>query len=236
MRDGDGSVALIQRRRAFQVMLMIDGMFIAMHVVMHWFDSYGDGTLRSHTLLNLDREISIPTWWQQSQLVLAATLCLLLSTIFTRDHGRKDPYWFTLACIFLFISIDEGSEIHEYMTEPMRSAFDISGGLLWFAWLIPGALALAIFGLVFFRWWHRLPAWPRALMAIGGITFVMGAVGFEMVGGAHKADHGEDFGYFLIAAFEEGLEMIGATTFVLSLFTLVKQSQSAGGVKISIDE
>lgn len=237
MPGGDPTgAAAIQRRTIFVLLLVLDGMFVVLHLVSQVITLDGETLVRRHEFIDLDAEISFPTWWQQSQLVVAAALCLLLAAMRRDAPHRESRYWGVLGGIFVFISMDEGAQLHEGLIHTMQSALDITGGVFLFAWVIPGAIAVAVFAAVFLRFWVRLPPWPRMLMALGGILFVVGALGLEMAAGQYKTWYGIDRGYYALIAVEEGLELVGASVFIFSLLTVMKLRQPAEGVLLRVDD
>lgn len=233
MPGGQVMQVSVPRTRTFAVLLMVDFMFVVLHLLTRVVTWRGDPLVKRHEFLDLDAEVSFPTWWQQSQLLVAAALCFLVAAAPTDPAGRR-RHWMGLAAIFVYLSADEGTQFHEGLIEPMRRAFDITDGPLTFAWVIPGAMALLVFVLVYLRFWWRLPARPRRLVAVAGAFFVTGALGFEMASGAYKTATGIDRGYQIVIAVEEGLEMLGASVFLLALLTVLALRQGPEGVSLHV--
>lgn len=216
----------IHRARALTVLLMIDAMFLVLHLLTRVFTWDGEPIVKRHEFLDMDAEISFPTWWQQSQLLVAAALCFALGSGAT----PRRRYWLGLAAVFLYLSADEGTQFHEGLIDPMRRLFDISGGILSFAWVIPGAVAVLVFVAVYARFWARLPAGPRTWMGIAGLCYVAGAIGGELLSGTYKTERGLDRGYDAVIASEEGLESLGQSLFIFSLLCLIHLWQGDGAV------
>jgi len=210
----------INRTRATIVLLMVDTMFVALHLLSRVATWRGDPIVKRHEFIDLDAEVSLPPWWQQSQLLAAAALCALLVS------GTRRRHWVGLATIFVYLSADEGSQFHESLIHPMQQAFVIDGGVLTFAWVIPGAVAVVAFAVAYARFW---PARPRLLMGVAGACFVAGAVGGEMLSGQYETTRGLDRGYDAVIAIEEGLEMLGASLFIASLLFLLHLRQERTG-------
>ncbi len=224
----------IQRERAFAVLMMINAMLLVLHLLTRVMTWRGEQIVKRHEFLDLGAEISLPTWWQQSQLLAAAALCCLIGV--TVDEGsRVRRRWMVLAGIFLYISLDEGTQLHEGLIGPMQRLFDIDGGVLTFAWVIPGAAAIAVFVAVYLRFWWSLPRHPRVLMGVAGVLTVVGALGVEMAGGWYRSERGADRGYEALVALEEGLEMVGISVFVLSLLTVLQLRQTPAGVPVRVE-
>lgn len=231
-----GEPARIRRRTLFGVLLLIDGMFVVLHLLTRVISIDGEPVVRRHEFLNLDAEISFSTWWACTQLVGAAALCLLLAHLAPDRESNDGRYWRALGFTFLLLSIDEGVQFHEGLTGPTRRALDIGDGVLGFAWVIPVSAALLVFGLAFIRFWARLQRWPRLLMALSGVLFVGGALGFELISGAYTSENDHDTGYALLVVGEEGLELVGVSVFVLSLLTVLRASQPRDGVTLRVED
>jgi hypothetical protein len=65
-------------------------------------------------------------------------------------------------------------------------------------------------------------------MDISGFVYVLGAIGFEMVGGWYFEAHNDkpDLVYELITMVEESLEMIGLVTFIYALMVYITEIQN----------
>lgn len=168
-------------------------------------------------LFSVNLEESIPTWYSSILLLLAAAL-LLWVALSKRQH--QEPYrahWFGLALIFLYLSMDEGSAIHESFSGPLQSAFGTSG-FLEFGWLILGVPLVLFFGIAYLRFWLKLPMPTRLLFAIAGAVYVGGAVVIESLSAnQYSADGGSSFLYLAIATVEELCEMLGVVILIYAL-------------------
>lgn len=168
-------------------------------------------------IFSVNLEESIPTWYSSLNLFLAACLLGWIAMI-KRTH--KEPFathWAGLALIFLYLSIDEGAEIHETASGPLQDAFNTTG-FLEFGWLILGIPLVILFGLVYVRFWWKLPQPTRTLFAIAGILYVGGAVVIEAISANQYAlDNGSSFIYLVIATIEETCEMLGVVTLIYAL-------------------
>jgi hypothetical protein len=131
-------------------------------------------------------------------------------------------HWRVLGFIFIYISIDEFSSIHEIFIEPIREALN-TGGIFYFAWTIPVTILLVIFLLAYLRFVINLPGQTRWLLVTSGVVYVTGALGMEFVDGYLVDYHSEKT--LLrggVATLEEILEMTG---FTLLTFTLLNHIQ-----------
>lgn len=165
------------------------------------------------------REANIPTWYQSSTLLLCS---LLLATIASGSRRLGQPYaghWRFLGAVFLLLSVDEATEIHEGVGNLVRRAVDTSGPLA-YAWVIPYGVFTAVLAVACLGFLMYLPRRTRRLFLLAGGGCIGAAVGLEMVQAV--LDRGP---YLLarvispvVANLEETLEM---ATIVLFLYALL---------------
>lgn len=178
----------------------------------------GTGTLlQDLRQFDLDAENSVPAWWASS-LMLAASVMLYVLGAQARAAGAAIwKFWALLALAFLALSIDEAASFHEGLIAPLRAAFGFDG-VLFYAWVVPAAIALAIFGSVLLPLMRLVPRPLRRRFLFAGAIFVSGAMGMEMAGA--WLDHAGLRGtpaYALAILAEEGGEILGLTLFTSAL-------------------
>lgn len=183
-------------------------------------------------LFYVDDEANVPVWYSSFALLLASVLAGLIAAY----HGEgRDPYrlhWAGLCVLFLLLSVDEVSMVHEYPDEPLRRILD-TGGLLYYAWVLPGSVAVGALTLIYWRFVFNLPARTRKLMILSAVTFVGGAIGVEMLSGlATDRYGGYSARYDLVITVEESLEMIGVVVFIHALMEYLQQRVGAIHVRI----
>ena len=94
-----------------------------------------------------------------------------------------------MAGVFLFLGIDEGSQIHEkfmlFTLRLMHHGNDTGSDFGWFyyAWVVPYGLFMVGLGFLILKWFLRLPTWLRKGFVLSGCVYVFGAVFLEMAGG-----------------------------------------------------
>lgn len=182
---------------------------------------------------DLDRELSVPTWYSMALLLVAA---LLLGAVAVGRRAARDPFarhWAGLVIIFLLLSLDEGASLHGLPSQPLRAALDLPG-FLYYAWVIPMSLAVVVFGLFYARFTGQLPARTRALFVTAGAVFVGGALGGEVVAGAYRSAFGIDGGYATLALVEESLEMGGCILFIFAVADYLARHH--GTVRVAIGD
>jgi membrane-associated phospholipid phosphatase len=174
-------------------------------------------------LFDLGSEASLPTWFT----ILALSACsLLLGAIGygkRRAGDRFALHWLGLALLVLGLSADEQAMFHDAPSSvPLREVLG-TGGLLYFAWIIPALLTVLVVGAIYLRFVRALPAQARNLMLLAVALYITGAVGLEMAAGWYTQGHGKDnLTYHALSSVEETLEMLGIITLLYALLTYVQ--------------
>lgn len=176
-------------------------------------------------LFDLKKEGSIGTWYSSSLLLLCSALLAAISIVRKQEGGRYVNHWRALSIIFLYLSVDEGTTIHEKMgpiLRPTLRSFDLElGGFLSRAWVVPAAALLFVFVLAYLGFFFALPARQRLFFLVSGILYVGGAMGLEMLDGflSTSFDGRKGVASTMVPVGEESLEMIGITVFAYALLT-----------------
>jgi hypothetical protein len=172
--------------------------------------------------LNMDYEISIPTWYSQMTLFAAAVLLFVIA--YAKKQKKGHVLWLTLGGVFAYLSIDEGASLHELLVAPTRYYLDINGGYLYSAWVIPIAVLIVLFIGAYLRLWRTLPRRTKVLTALSASLFVGGAVVMEMVGAQMYTQSGGIMSYTAVlqSTMEESLEMLGVALFIYALLDYMR--------------
>lgn len=195
----------------------------------------GHGRLLGFTYqFNLNAEPNIATAFSSLLLFSSALLLGVIATYAWQNDAPFRRHWAGLALIFAYLGIDEYAMLHESLTVPMRDYLNPEG-LLYYAWVVPAMGLLALFAVVYARFfWHLSPRW-KGLFAASGLLYVSGALGVEMLGGWFAAQVGDEiFAYDLFVAAEEGLEMTGASVFLYTLLEYLRVHDMK--VQISVEK
>lgn len=172
--------------------------------------------------LNLDNEGSFPAYFSSMLLLLSSALLVTIALEAQRTARPFKLRWWILAAVFTLMSIDEIVSIHELTIGPLRKSFNLSG-VLYFAWVIPGAVFVLLITAIYIPFLLHLPMHTRLRIGIAGSVYVGGALGMELVGGYHAYHYGEhNFAYSMISAVEETMEMAGVVLFIGALFSIMK--------------
>lgn len=168
--------------------------------------------------LSLSYEGNLPTWYSSGLLWTAA---LGLAGCGWRALGRDRAWWWGLAAIFMLMSLDESVELHEELGGAEL------GGVLYFSWVVPGALLTAAFCGAYLRFWWRLPPTTRRGFGWAFAIYVGGALGMELPLGAWYELHGaESLGYAMLDFVEESLEIAGLSVFLVAISEQLRRASA----------
>ncbi len=173
-----------------------------------------------------DNEANVPTYFNTIILFIPS---LLLAAIAAWKYAVKDKFkfqWFGLSLVFLYLSLDEASVLHEKLIPPMRELFNYEryGGIFYFAWVIPGMIAIFLFMLAYLRFFLHLENKYKFLFFISLAIYVMGIIGGEMLSGHFAGTIGlKNFTYATYTSLEESLEWTGCSLTIFSLLSYLKQ-------------
>lgn len=182
-------------------------------------------TLEIARRFDLDLENNVPAWFSSMGLLVASGLLGLIAIGKRRAGCRFRWHWGWLAVIFLVLSIDEAVYMHEILRGPLHKRWQLDG-LLFFAWVIPGTIAVLLFGAAYWRFLLHLEGRTRALFVAAFTCYVGGALGLEAVGGALVQVHGyESLRYSAVMFCEEILEMTGVAIFIYALVDSLRSAQ-----------
>lgn len=171
---------------------------------------------------DVNREDSIPTFVSSMGLGVCSFLLFVIAYLVRRNKLSDYAYWMGLAAFFLYMAIDETVRIHEKLGGPLREVFNPEA-LYDMVWLIPYGAVTILIGVIYLRFILRLPRESRRLFVVSGLIYLLGAVGFEYLGGRQDALYGiANFGYQLFVILEEGLEMLGMAFFMYSLLNHIR--------------
>ncbi len=183
---------------------------------------------------NFDTEKNIPSIYSAMSLFITSALLYWIA------YARRKmlfPFlqWSLLSFIFLVLSMDELLSLHEELISPVRNTLNTTG-FLHYAWVIPYGIALVIFIAAYTSFLFKLPKNIMRLFIISGILFVVGAIGFEMLGGQYDYLHKtrDSAFYWIISTSEELLEMLGIATFIYALLSYA--TQEFGPIEITISD
>ena len=220
---------------------MVTGLVLAMSLVVltlggfrDWYVfSFGTETaLEDLRQIALDSEHCLGSYYS-ALLMVGAAIMMGINGQAVGPSARWRTHWRLLALVFLLMSIDESVSFHEVLIDPLRQMFGFSG-FLTFAWIVPGAIFVLLFGASYARFMLALEDPLRLYIVLAGAIYVGGALGFEAVSGHFYAVGGSESLPYILAAFvEESLEIAGLTVLVLGLLSEFRRRRTC--LLVSID-
>ncbi len=172
-------------------------------------------------ILSVNSETSIPTFYSAYGLLTCSFLLGFVAYLTKLRQEKFLRHWQLLSLVFLYLSLDEALSFHEKAVEPLREFFGTEG-FLYFAWVIPAAILVAVFLVGYLSFLMALPKRIRQLFLIAGGVFVAGAIGMEMVGGKVLSLQLSEAAYILTSTCEEFLEMLGVIIFLYALLAYLR--------------
>ena len=167
---------------------------------------------------DLDEEANLPTWFSSSTLLLCA---LVLAGIAMAKSAEGDPFrvqWWILSLASVYLSIDETARIHDDLFPNVIRWLGKMNGAIPFLWTPVGIIAVSFFGVSYLKFARALPRATRNEFCVAAVCYVVGIVGFELIGGLYVSLYGmKDFIYVMIVVCEEGLEMLGVALYLRAL-------------------
>jgi len=174
-------------------------------------------------LFHFDKEANVPTLFTACLLLINAALVMAVGHS-RKIAGERHRAWSILAAIMCFLAVDEIASLHETLINPLREALD-TGGIFYFAWVIPYGLLVMALAVVYVPMFWRLAHDLRKLFILSGIVYVGGAIGCEMLGGivADGIRPDQTLWYELIVTLEESLEISGLIIFMYATLLLIQR-------------
>jgi hypothetical protein len=189
-------------------------------------------------LFDVNTEQNVPTWFSSSLLLGCALLVATIAAVARRAGRRDGGHWTGLAVVVALMSLDEAAGLHERLEAPTRAL--LGGGVtgvVHFTWVLPAALLAVVVASAFVGFLARLPARIRRLVVAAGVTYVVGAIGLETVGGVLLDAQAHRALYLLVAATEEGLEMTAGVLLLYAGMCCLRLSpEPDGGYRLALHE
>lgn len=234
--SNDAATINISPKRTLIVLLVISAVLVCFSIWGEYIKYFGVGDIRGpihefllDVLMNsfyTDKEANIPTYFNTIILFIPS---LLFAAAAAWKFSIKDKFkfqWLGLSLVFLYLSLDEASVLHEKLISPMRALFNYEqfGGILYFAWVIPGMTAVLLFMLAYLRFFLNLENKYKILFFISLVIYVSGIIGGEMLSGHFAGTIGlKNFTYSTYTSIEESLEWIGCSLLIYSMLEYFHQ-------------
>lgn len=181
-------------------------------------------------IFNFGVEHSVPTLFATLSLLICA-LCFLLLYKAGEPGSHLRRVWMVLTLSFAFVTVDEYAVLHERLIRPVRDLFGFEG-FLYFAWVLPYAIAAALLGAYVLPALWKLGRKYRLLFGSAAAFYLFGAIGVEMLGARYYESVNEqvDLTYRLYQTLEEVMEHTGVLILIYTLLDLLRYR--VGGVRL----
>ncbi len=184
-------------------------------------------------LFNIDSEANLPTWFQSTLLIITAILLYMVGRIKKRRGNAIGGKWVAFSVVFWLLAMDEGSMIHELLNEPVRKMLGIESGFLYYAWVIPGVLGLAILAVYFWKFISTMPIKIRSRVYLAGFIYIAGSLVGEVVSANLVSSFGrQSLEYICVSWAEESCEMAGLIFFISTLLVWFETDIGAFAIDI----
>lgn len=178
-------------------------------------------------LIQLNHEGNIPTWYSVIALMLAACFFGLIWAHKKQVSGRFTRHWGLMSLLFIYISMDEAASIHEKISVMLRDGLGATG-FLYYTWVVPALIIVALLGLYYIRFLLALPRRTSLLLILSAVMYVTGAAGLEVLEAGLAFEEGRfTLGYASLAATEEALEMLGIVLLNFSLADYIQREMGS---------
>ncbi|MGI9553298.1 MAG: hypothetical protein ACR2NC_00110 [Thermodesulfobacteriota bacterium] len=185
-------------------------------------------------LFSLLFETSIPTFFSTLNLLLSSVLLWVIAKNTELTEGKNRKLWISLSVIFLFLALDEGTQIHELIGVYTNSIFNFPPGHPFhYSWVIPYSVLILIIGLLYLKFLFTLPVAIRNGIIAAGLLFVLGAIGLEMVEATElrnidRVSYIRKYNFdraYIVPAVQELIEMVAISYFNYILLKYMAQER-----------
>lgn len=164
-------------------------------------------------LFDVDTEANVPTLFSSALLLTCAYTAGRTAMRVSAPKQRRG--FFVIAALLVIVGVDESLAIHERCAAVLLDKLDASGIHRLWLWAF-GAMLVAGLAAMLIPFFRALES--RALrsgLLASAVVYVIGALGFEVLGQHYAASHGwSNPVYVALSAMEEFLEMCGPLTFM----------------------
>jgi len=176
---------------------------------------------------NMDNEHVLQSYFSGLLLLIPAALLLVIAAWKQKTKAPFAIQWALLGLIFLYMTVDEVIQIHENWDVPLSNLIS-SKGYFYIDWVRSAVILVAIFGLLYLRFFFHLPQRTMLLFGLSGAVYLMGVLGLEMLAGEYVSTYQQwGYDYGMLVAREETLEMLGMSLFIFTLHDYIRRHLTA---------
>lgn len=200
----------------FFVFIFTSFLIVALHFLFHPVRVLGMDT----SIFYMDEKYTLASFFTCVTAFFVGFLSVI-NTTQKRQKLRKSVFDLGFSLFFIILSIDEYFEIHEYVNNTIKLELNegtILKNLSSFSWVFPlSFIIFTVFILLVGKIINESKTEIKKPLVLGTLCFILVLV-FELAG---SATFGNNI-YLYFVAFEEGLEMIGVSFFLLA--TLIEKT------------
>ncbi len=211
-------------RRLFWWFVGITAVLLIIHLALQYLNVnvYNEKHGQIFELSNrfdMDDEVSVPSWFAQFALSVSGVLALL-AVVMSADKGLQ-RLWTGLGVLGVLLALDEGAGLHEFVLQIVHLGFfglDSPTAALNAWWVvIPFIVGIGLW--ILWYVWKHVPRKTFALMAVGGVLYVAGAVVMDLSSSSYK---GVNFFYQgILTGVEETLELLGTSIVIYGVASYI---------------
>lgn len=206
-------------QKILRIFLTIVFFLLVMNIIDIIYTHYLDHDMFFRNKWTFDGERNFPAYYSSFTLLFSSLLLFIIALSKKNQHNEYF-YWLGLSAIFLYLSLDELLRIHENLS-PLAEKFLSESPYI--GWWVPVGIILLPLSLIYLRFVFNLQKRTRYLFIISGLIFILGAVGFEILGSIALETNGRDITYAILYTIEELLEMLGIVIFIYALVSYMSK-------------
>lgn len=163
-------------------------------------------------------KMNFPTAYKILALLGCTVLLALIAAAKRRQRGRYARHWKGLAFVFLFLTTDEATMIHQNLDRALQRVTGADGAL-YFSWTIVYLPLVAAFAVIYWRFFRSLRPRQQLLFVVAGVCYAGGSGGLELLKSTTYSSAGYEltlrFGF--LAALSDSLQEVGLLVFLYAL-------------------
>jgi len=217
---------ILNRKKIVKFLMIIALLLIFIHTVILCIYYYvGDPEKFDFVrMFDLDMERNVPTLFSSLIFAISSFLFYLLSRLPKEQEKGSRKYWLGLSFVFIFLSFDESTKIHEQLGDFTERFVDASG-FLHYPWVISYSILVLILAAVYLRFFLKMERKIFWSFVLAAVIFLAGALGFELLGANESSQHGTTtVTYSILYTIEESLEMFGVIYLIHILLDLLNSN------------
>ncbi len=221
----------INPKIVLKTLLIIEAVLIVLNSLLWYLERHKvvKNLAEASRLFNLNSESNIPTTFSVLLLALCALLLALIALLMRTRREKFALHWGLLSLGFLYMAFDESAMLHELSMQGLTKTFGTGpAGIFTFSWVLLMVILVPLLVIVFLKFFRSLPPGSRRRFALAGLIYVVGSVGFEMLGGVVVHYFSKQSRWFFMEyTVEESLEMLGLIIFIYALLLHIFENYTA---------